>query len=332
MKYWIAILGIFLMFSACNDCEKGCLINDFNDYEKINVVDSIDLDELGILNPHYIQYKDSFLIFNSIQGLKEMQFLDLKTMAVYSHNVIGQGENEMAGYSTVNNHTISSYRFADYRRGKIYDMNLDSLRINPVTKHSLVHSLPIDKDEHLLRFIETDDRIYGIGLLRTGRIWSFDKQSSVIKRNAQYPVNEFVDRLDAMHKGALYSSTLMVGDIQGKYLVTSCFGLIDFYEISSENQLKLKRECHYFFPSFNSQESGQAIIFKRDDIYGFSEIDSDNSFVYLLYSGKNMKDTGRMPITVLIYLFMIGPVNLLNIICCRNLCMDWVFMGILCMD
>ena len=69
-------------------------------------------------------------------------------------------------------------------------------------------------------------------------------------------------------------------------LVLACFGLIDFYEILSDGGLRLKQERHYSFPKFQTAETGRTVTFDRDDIYAISDIDSDERFIYLLYSGK----------------------------------------------
>lgn len=291
MNYLIKIIGILLMFSACNNPKRSSPLPDFNKTTVLNVIDSIDLEELGILNPYNIQYKDSFLIFSTLQGDRELQFLDLYSMFVYVRKVIGQGAGEMPMYSIVKTDNPSSFRFADYRRGKIYEMNLENLRKDSTTMHSLVYELPIESDELLLRFLETENYIYGIGLLKEGRILSFNKKTGAIGRNAAYPADENIRKLDVKHKGALFNRTLMVCDT--KHLVMSCFGLVDFYDVSLNGSLILNREYHYFFPKFNSQEYGSPIIFNRDDIYGFSGMDSNARSVYILYSGKNVRNTGE---------------------------------------
>lgn len=72
----------------------------FPDMSSLTVKDSIQLESLGILNPHYIYYKNDFLIFNSMQGEREIQLLDLKFNRVTEFKVIGQGKNEMQNYHT----------------------------------------------------------------------------------------------------------------------------------------------------------------------------------------------------------------------------------------
>lgn len=289
MKLYISIL-IGLLLTACGKQKESFIFSDFAQTIELEVIDSIDLENIGILNPHYIQCKDSFLIFCSITGNKEMHYLNLRSGNVITRNVIGQGAGEMFQYSIVKTIDPTSFCFADYRQGKIYATNLEKLQNDSTTEHSLVYDLPIQKGENIFRFLETENYIYGIGLLKEGRVYSFDKTTNQVVINAEYPLNEEIEKLDYIHKGALFTGTLMAGN--EKTLVLSCFGLIDFYDILPDGKLALKQKHHYFFPKFQAAETGKIIAFVRDDIYGFSDLNADERFVYLLYSGKNLKEKG----------------------------------------
>ncbi len=290
MRNLFIITTIILCLISCK--EKDNVLADFEEAKKMLLTDSIVLEQLNILNPHYIQYKDSFLIFSSMTGEREMQFLNLYSQRVTSRKVIGQGANEMPRYSLVKTSSYSSFCFADHKRGKIYEMDLERLKVDSNTIHSLKYELPTkDNSDYFLRFIETDHCIYGIGLFQEGRIYSYNKDYQTTNVSMDYPTNEDILKLDMLHKGALFTGTIMVGN--DTTLVLSCFGLIDFYNVLPDGSLKLKCKRHYFFPKFSNQEQGHLIIFKRDDIYGFSGIDADEKYVYLLYSGKNMKEEGE---------------------------------------
>lgn len=289
MKLFISIL-IVLFLSACGIQEQNSMFSDFTQTVELEVTDSLDLENIGILNPHYIQYKDSFLIFCSMTGNKEMHYWNLRSDCVIARNVIGQGAGEMPQYSIVKSDNPTSFSFADHRRGRIYEMNLGKLQNDSAARHSLVYDLPVEEGDHPLRFFETENYIYGIGLFKKGRIYSFDKRIGKVNVSMDYPLNEDIERLDYIHKGALFTGTLMAGN--EKTLVLSCFGLIDFYDILPDGSLILKRDYHYSFPKFQAMEVGQIITFSRDDIYGISDMNADERFVYVLYSGKNLKDKG----------------------------------------
>lgn len=288
MRLIISILIIF-SFSACSSKDDSIFL-DFTQVFDLQVADSLDLEEMGILNPYYIHYKDSFLIFHSMVGNRELNFWNLRTNLVTVRNVIGQGADEMPQYVVSQTNCPTFFRFADYRRGKIYEMDLDRLQKDTATRHSLVYQLPIEEGELPLRFCEMGNYIFGIGLFSEGRIYVFDKRTQRAKICMDYPLHERISPLDYRHKGALFSGTIMTGNQNA--LVLACFGLIDFYEILPDGSLRLKREHHYFLPEFQTAEIGRAVTFKRDDIYTIAGIASDERFVYVLYSGKNVKERG----------------------------------------
>lgn len=287
MKLFISILIVFSL-SACSRQEHSSIFSDFTRTVELEVTDSLDLEKAGILNPAYIQYKDSFLILCNMKGKKEMFFWNLRSDRVTVRSVIGQGADEMPQYSIVKTANPTSFRFANYRQGRIYEIDLGKLQNDSATTHSLVYELPVEEGGYPLRFLETEDHIFGIGLLKEGRIYSFVKKTNKAKTYMDYPLNEDIEGLDYIHKGALFTGTTMAGN--KKTLVLGCFGLIDFYEILPDGKLALKREHHYSFPKFKTMETGTIITFDRDDIYGISGIDADEHYVYILYSGKNVKE------------------------------------------
>ena len=289
MKLFICIL-VVSFFLACSNQRKASIFSDFAQTLELKVTDSLDLENIGILNPHYIQYKDSFLIFCSMTGNKEMHYWNLRSNCVTARHVIGQGADEMPQYSIVKTVSPTSFCFANHRQGKIYEMDLEKLQKDSATMHSLIYDLPIEESNHPLRFFETVNYIYGIGLFKEGRVYSFDKRTGKVIVDGDYPLNENIERLDYIHKGALFTGTLIAAN--EKTLVLSCFGLIDFYDILPDGNLALKRDYHYSFPKFQTMEVGKVITFDRDDIYGISDMNADERFVYLLYSGKNLKEKG----------------------------------------
>ncbi|MDE5761395.1 MAG: hypothetical protein K2I11_10755 [Bacteroides sp.] len=76
-------------------------------------------------------------------GGRELNFWNLRTNLVTVRHVIGQGADEMPRYVVARTDNPTSFRFADYRCGKIYEMDLDRLQKDTATGHSLVYQLPI---------------------------------------------------------------------------------------------------------------------------------------------------------------------------------------------
>lgn len=127
MKLFISIL-IALSLSACSYKENTLILSKFVRTVDLQALDSLNLEKVGILNPHYIQYKDSFLILCSTTGGREMAFWDLRYNTVTVRKVIGQGADEMPQYSIVKTANPTSFRFANHRQGRIYEMDLEKLQ------------------------------------------------------------------------------------------------------------------------------------------------------------------------------------------------------------
>ena len=290
--YVILLLLQMIMTTSCEDVTVLSL-NGFSKLSNLVVKDSIVLEEKDILNPHYVCYKDSFLVFNSLNGRREIQLLDLKTEIVTEFEVIGLGRNEMQNYHSMNSSLKNVYMFADNRLGRVYGICLDSLRVNGKTDYDLFLSLPLEENSHFYRFMETPNYIIGIGMLKGGRFGVFKKNANCYKEQMEYPVNEDIEKMDYRYRGALYSRTMMASNNNGKRMVAACFGLVDFYSITDSGDMNLEKSNHYHFPQFKMRTTGPMITYSKEDKVGIMGLCADERFVYALYSDKTFKEYGE---------------------------------------
>lgn len=291
MACW-SVAMLVVLTSGCGR-PSVCGIEGFARVSTLSVKDSIVLDDKDILNPHHIYYKDGFLIFNSIRGKREIQLLNLKTGDVTEYHVIGQGKNEMMNYHTVSTSSENMYLFADNHTGKVYGVCLDSLRQNPKKSYELMYSLPVSKGRLFFRLMDMPAHVVGIGLLEGGRFGVFEKGTDIYKEQMEYPEDDAIRPLDYIHKGAVFSRTLMASDGTGKRMVSTCFGLMDFYSVSEDGDLRLLKSNHYHFPQFETGTNGAAVIFRKEDKAGLTGMCADEHHVYTLYSDKTMAEYGE---------------------------------------
>ena len=287
----IYVLIIGLILSACSQNKKE-LSTEFSKKASLAIIDSINLEIHDILNPYEVQYKDSFLIFRNIRGEREIQLLDLRTGASYTHKVIGQGKGEMSAYVLINTSEPHSFRFVDYHKGDVYEIDLNCVRKEGLVEHTLVATLPVKDEIRILSFEETADYVYGTGLLPNNRFWVYDKQTKIVSKKADYPSIEQANALDSIQRSILFVSTQMAAHKDRLVAMLVNSGLVDFYERSRDGSLLLKREHCYFFPQFQVL-NGISIGYSRDDIRGFSDMTSDEDYVYLLYSSKTVEESGE---------------------------------------
>lgn len=57
-----------------------------------------------------------------------------------------------------------------------------------------------------------ENYVFGIGLFNDGRVYSFDKRTNKARICMDYPANECIEGLDQVHKGALFTGTVMTGN------------------------------------------------------------------------------------------------------------------------
>ena len=286
------LLLMVLIMSGCGR-KPICGLDGFSKISTLTVNDTIELEDKDILNPHYIYYKDSFLIFNSMRGEREIQLLNLHTDRVTSYNVIGQGVNEMTGYQTIRTNNENLYLFGDYRTGKIYGVCLDSLKKDPDTNYELCYSLPVERSRFFFRFLDMSKYVLGIGMIENGRFSVFDKESDYYSEQMNYPENKEISNLNHLLKGALFSRTLMVCDEKEVRIVASGLGVMDFYSISEHGELSLIKANHYHFPLFETGANGSTIIYHKEDKVGFSGLCADKNYVYALYSDRTVGEYGE---------------------------------------
>lgn len=294
IKYGVCLSTLLaaLFVSGCSR-EPICDLEGFTKISTLAIKDTIELEDKNILNPHHIYYKDSFLIFNSIRGQREIQLLNLLTGRVTLYSVIGQGGNEMGNYHTVCTNNEDMYLFGDNRLGKIYGVCLDSLKKNPDTNYELLFSLPVERSRFFFRFIDMSKYAIGVGLVENGRFSVFNKATGDYYEQMNYPENKEIASLGYLLKGALFSRTLMISDKKEERIVASCFGLIDFYSMSERGELSLIKANHYHFPLFETGANRSTIIYDKEDKVGFTGMCADKNYVYALYSDKTVAEYGE---------------------------------------
>lgn len=289
---FIALLS--LIFTSCHQ-EKVLGDNelpDFKNAQLLAVVDSIDLESLGILDPFIIKYCDDFLVFQTNSGLQELFFLDLRDMSVTEKVVKGQGPDEVGSYyDIVLGKNKNNINYIDHAKWGIYSFNLDSLRLNPAMKQKLLYQIPKKRGIAILSLpLETERYVYFTGVYTSGEGWiySFDKQTEEFRSYSDFPDYAELDGVEYMTKSMLFD--LMAKATNGKRLVLCHFGTLDFYDIKDDGGLEVYREHHYYMPEIEVYPNGEFAYEARNE-WGFNYfIEHDDNYVYLLYNNKTMRE------------------------------------------
>ncbi|MBO4985653.1 MAG: hypothetical protein J6C87_08465 [Bacteroides sp.] len=283
---YIVVLTSLISLCACHSTSHSDLLPGFEETQTLAPIDSINLEELDILNPGTMLYKDSFLIFRNGQGRKEMHLLDLKANnRVYRYEVVGQGPGQMSTYRTEPSNRPHAFNIFDLNRGRLYTVDLEKVRRDAMVEHTLLHTLP---NRDLFRCVETENRLWGLGIPDTGRVWMYEKQSGVIKKQGEYPASEEIEGLSQFHKGTLFSRTYL--ETIDNHLVLATWGVFDFYKFATNGTLKLLRRHTHHLPQFTYRAAKNIIGINGENTVGAFGLTSGKEGVYLLYTSKMLKD------------------------------------------
>ena len=309
MKYKLTLL-FFLTLPIVTSCqqEKALGDNELPDLSKAKSIaptDSIDLENLGILNPHTIRFNDDFLCFYVGNGEQEMHFLDLHDMTVIEKNIHGQGPNQVSQYEWIQSTDKNVIKLIDFNKWDIYSINLDSLRTNPDTEPVWLYQIPKKKGIAILQeAVEVGRYVYFTGVYTSGNGWiyCYDKQTQEFRSYGDFPAYEELYSAEYMTKSMIFS--LMMKATNGKRVSLSLRGTLDFYDITDDGGLEMFREHHYFLPRIKIEPNGTYAYSTKGIIgfcYGYT---SDENYLYLLYTDKTFKEFKENPDMDYEYLFV----------------------------
>lgn len=259
--------------------------------KRLAVVDSIDLESRGILNPTTIRFNDDFLCFYVGNGQQEMHFLDLRDMIVIEKNIHGQGPGQINYYEWIQTTDKNVIKYIDFNKWDIYAFYLDSLRLNPDTEPVWLYQIPKKKGITLLQeAIEIDRYIYFTGVYTSGSGWiyCYDKQTQEFRSYGDFPAYEELASEEYMTKSMIFA--LMIKATNGKRVSLSLRGTLDFYDITDDGGLEMFREHHYFLPRLIIEPNGTFAYSTKAKMGFCFAVASDENYLYILYTDKTFKE------------------------------------------
>lgn len=260
--------------------------SDFPVSIQLKAVDSIDLENLGLLLPFSVTDFDSCFIFSNIRSKNRVSILNKENHQLTDVIHIGEGPNEIIQYLPINNND-NDFLFIDRIRGKMFKLNLNG---------DYSHQLITEFNDSINRFYSLAKidsiHIIGTGFFDKGRFAIYNIKDHSFKYSENYPINRDINNLTKFQQAALFAGTLIGVHPDGNKLVAAHKGLIDFYTINKDQTLNLVNQKYYHFPLFAIPENGPIIAHKKEEITGFLSLCYDSSYVYLLYSNTSFYEKG----------------------------------------
>ncbi len=282
-KNWILFLLIFLI--SCTNESKN-VRNDFGKEIKLIKTDSVNLENLEILNPINLLILDSFFVVQNRVTENNLSFIDKNCYSVFNTAIKGNGPMEIVQFIPVSNNRQNVVTFADRARKILY-----SLKVND---NQFLINDEIHFSNEIPRFFSlnelNDSILIGTGMFPDGRFGIFNKNKNTILYSEDYPRNNEMGNITFPHIAAVYSGTQVGINPDGKRFAAIYNGLLDIYEINSDSKLKEIKSIYYHFPKFIIPENGPLVGNSKETIEGFRSITCDSEYIYLLYSGKSMEE------------------------------------------
>ena len=254
--YFTFSILLSILLSSCARKAGEALFDDFSNAINLVIVDSIDLEELNILNPHNIIYKRNTIVFRNLGTKQLLQFLNLKDGRIASKNILGDGPNEVSSYGIITSADPLKLHVADPTTSKILEVDIDSIWID-----SSYHPRNIDMystKQHALVGCENERYIFRNGYFEEARFMRYDKTNCTVDFFSEYPDIEELNLLSMVEKGLVFGGTSMTAD--SSHLVACVHGLLDFYHLDENGGIKLINSHYYYLPQFNVNLKGRSIL------------------------------------------------------------------------
>lgn len=281
----VSLIFVFSFFNNCSN-KSNDLQNHFYKEVVLNKFDSIRLENYDVLNPVYLSCTDSFIVIQNRGTENNLSLIDKNLSFTLNTAQKGDGPNEIVQFIFVKNNRNNIITFADRAKRKMYSLKIDKKNVD------LIDEIHFDSD--IPRFFSlselNDSILIGTGMFPDGRFAIYNKKNHRVHYAGIYPRNDESKQLTFPHIAALYSGTQIGLNPNGNYFAAIYNGLLDIYKLNTDNTLMHVKSNYYHFPKFLVLENGPIIGNSKETIEGFRSISCDSNYIYLLYSGKSMKE------------------------------------------
>lgn len=286
MKILVTFNCILLLLSFTN-CSNNSndVKSDFDKEILLTRYDSINLENMGILNPVYFSLTDSFIVIQNKKIEYNLTLINRNDSLIFDIAKKGNGPNEIVQFIPVSNNRKNIITFADRAQKKLYSFRI--INKEPILLNE------ISFDDKIPRFfslnILNDSILVSTGMFSEGRFGLYNIKNKSIIYTGNYPKNIESEQLSFPHIAALYSGTQIGIKPEGDLFAAIYNGLLDIFKLQN-NKLVNCKSIYYHFPKFNIFENGPIVGNSKETKEGFRSISCDSNYIYLLYSGKSMKD------------------------------------------
>lgn len=287
----IIVFVFFFLIVACNNrkSENKEILNEM--YLKSSVIYELQ----NMLIPRDIVYRDSLFIIgdrgkNSMYSVFRQTSTNLNLVDSFGTKGQGPGEFIFPESMRLMPNQVAIFDRSLIRLSETAFPLLDTIKMDLVTNTSFVGLNNIWKLE--------DDLFVGLTYSDTTRVVVLNK-GSLYPSKIGYPDDGM--KAPMRQKSLIYQGNLLKHPSRDEFVYSSLYGrIIEFYELDrAKNELTRKIGKNIIFPQYTPMKDSNEIgaNFTKDNVTGYLHSCVSDEYVYLLYSGKTIKDSRKTSLT-----------------------------------
>ena len=301
MRSFIISISCMLLISLSVTCckrlsEQESVLNEFEIVTALSPVDSTCLDAFDVAMPTGIIAHDNWYIVEKSDSDNAVDIINPETKEKIECFRRGRGPNEVMTTGHIQIYNGDLYLF-DITRQILYSLDLEKTirdkRQSIDDRISIQSNFSENIDGRLFSVYKTENYIITAALFSDGTWYGALDNDGNIK--GRVPVENFksTEALSTLERSSLFISSLFSVRPDGKAGVCSsqCGGLFSIFDVKTDSIQENRRRV--FFEPKVSPSNVERMISPRhspDDVRGFCDVDSDQQYVYLLFSGKELSD------------------------------------------
>ena len=301
MRSFIISISCMLLISLSVTCckrlsEQESVLNEFEIVTALSPVDSTCLDAFDVAMPTGIIAHDNCYIVEKSDSDNAVDIINPETKEKIECFRRGRGPNEVMTTGHIQIYNGDLYLF-DITRQILYSLDLEKTirdkRQSIDDRISIQSNFSENIDGRLFSVYKTENYIITAALFSDGTWYGALDNDGNIK--GRVPVENFksTEALSTLERSSLFISSRFSIRPDGKAGICTapCGCIFSIFDAKTDDIQEIRRRV--FFEPKVSPSNVENMISPRhspDEVRGFCDVDSDQQYIYLLFSGKELSD------------------------------------------
>ncbi|MCK9413562.1 MAG: TolB-like 6-bladed beta-propeller domain-containing protein [Prolixibacteraceae bacterium] len=291
MNYKHFYYCLLLMQLGCNSATtKDPILADFSKTMQLKMENSsIKSSDIGEIVDMLVI--DSLLISDEIFSKKIFKLYNKRTGKLLSNFIDkGRGPNEMLFPRILNYYNSDYFTLFDEDKRELIYFSLNEIR-NKNYQFYCKKNVELTADESFATksYLLSDSMLLCTGFFANGQYALYNLNSKNTNFFLDYPYDENHKGESNRIKGTAFQGEISIKPDRKKF-ANATRRIFEICEIQQTDIKRIFRKI-YFFPEYKVIHNSAAFLSTQP--YGFHSITSTDTYVYLIYSGRSMKEYGN---------------------------------------